>query len=802
MMLAFGHRLRVPDPADLPADGRRPDRRHAAVGPALRHRRHLRAGGRDHPVRRPDQHADALACRWCLFYEIVDHHRAASCERRKRAAADGRRRPESPRRASRSTLPGPGHRRPRRGPLGARRRADRLGQDRRGRARRRPRRSPRAARPSTRRRSRRCRTRSTPTWPAATAPHRVGLLTGDNAINGDAPVVVMTTEVLRNMIYAGSPALRDLRYVVLDEVHYLQDTYRGPVWEEVIIHLARACASCACRPPCPTPRSWPSGSPPCGAHRGGHRGAPAGRAAEPLPRRRQAAARSCTCSPPSSTAGPTPRPTGSTTRPCSARGGAAAGPAPPALLHPAPRRGDRAARGRGDAPGITFIFSRNACDDAATPASTPGCGSPRPTSGPASATIVDERTASLADADLDVLGFDRFLAGLEAGIAAHHAGMVPPFKEAVEACFVEGLTKVVFATETLALGINMPARSVVIERLTKFTGERHEMLTPGEYTQLTGRAGRRGHRRRRARRRAVVAVRALRAGGRAGLEPHLRAALGLPAHLQHGGQPRAALRAGPGPPPPQPVVRPVPGRPRRRAPRGPARAAAAAPRPPAGGGRRASAATSTSTGALRKAADGRGPAHRDRRADRRSIRSTPPWPALAPGRRAWCSAARATPCSASPTGRAQPGCTPSTSRASRRTLGADDLDEPPRAVGAGRPAGAVRPEQPGLPARGRPTRCAGGRASTAGRPRRAPPRSAPATATRSTRAARRAMAHPVADCPDRDAHLRAAVAGRPGRARARRPPPSGAGPHRVAGPPLRPGAAPPRGLGLPRRAGP
>ena len=70
--------------------------------------------------------------------------------------------------------------------------------------------------------------------------------------------------------------------------------------------------------------------------------------------------------------------------------------------------------------------------------------------------------------------------------------MVPPFKEAVEACFAAGLVKAVFATETLSLGINMPARSVVIEKLTKFTGERHEFLTPGEYTQLTGRAGRRG----------------------------------------------------------------------------------------------------------------------------------------------------------------------------------------------------------------------------------------------------------------------------------------------------------------------
>ena len=91
-----------------------------------------------------------------------------------------------------------------------------------------------------------------------------------------------------------------------------------------------------------------------------------------------------------------------------------------------------------------------------------------------------------------MLGYGQFLAQLEAGIAAHHAGMVPAFKEAVEACFVEGLIKVVFATETLAVGINMPARTVVIEKLTKFTGDHHEMLTPGEYTQLTGRAGRRG----------------------------------------------------------------------------------------------------------------------------------------------------------------------------------------------------------------------------------------------------------------------------------------------------------------------
>ena len=143
-------------------------------------------------------------------------------------------------------------------------------------------------------------------------------------------------------------------------------------------------------------------------------------------------------------------------------------------------------------PAITFIFSRKACDEARDVCLDAGLRLTTPDERARVRAIVDERTAALADADLDVLGFDRFLAGLEMGVAAHHAGMVPPFKEAVEACFTEGLTKAVFATETLALGVNMPARSVVIERLTKFSGERRELLTPGEYTQLTGRAGRRG----------------------------------------------------------------------------------------------------------------------------------------------------------------------------------------------------------------------------------------------------------------------------------------------------------------------
>ena len=106
--------------------------------------------------------------------------------------------------------------------------------------------------------------------------------------------------------------------------------------------------------------------------------------------------------------------------------------------------------------------------------------------------IVDDHCRTILDEDLAVLGYWEWLEGLERGVAAHHAGMLPAFKEVVEILFQKKLVKVVFATETLALGINMPARTVVLEKLEKFNGEARVPITPGEYTQLTGRAGRRG----------------------------------------------------------------------------------------------------------------------------------------------------------------------------------------------------------------------------------------------------------------------------------------------------------------------
>ncbi len=324
---------------------------------------------------------------------------------------------------------------------------------------------------------------------------QVGLLTGDNSINGDAPVVVMTTEVLRNMIYARSSALDQLDVVVLDEVHFLQDAYRGPVWEEVIIHLpasVRLVCLSATVSNAQELTDWISTV----------RGPTAAVVEEQRPVRLENLyyvgdkTHDRTHLLPVMVNG---RSNGDAMRLDSE-----------AMRAPRGGRNRKNTQGRrklytpsrlevvdllerqGMLPAIYFIFSRNQCDEAARSVLAAGT---RLTTGDERdriRAIVDSRLGAMEPGDLAVLGYGQFSAQLEAGVAAHHAGMVPPFKEVVEACFVEGLVKVVFATETLAVGINMPAKCVVIEKLTKFTGDHHATLTPGEYTQLTGRAGRRG----------------------------------------------------------------------------------------------------------------------------------------------------------------------------------------------------------------------------------------------------------------------------------------------------------------------
>ncbi|WP_422117577.1 DEAD/DEAH box helicase [Brachybacterium sp. UNK5269] len=381
---------------------------------------------------------------------------------------------------------------------------------------------------------------------------RVGLLTGDTSIRPDAEVVVMTTEVLRNMLYADSDLLAGLGFVVMDEVHYLADRLRGPVWEEVIIHLDRSVQLVALsatvsnaeefgawlqevrgsteivvsetrpvplwqhvivgdelldlfvdedgeavvshgpgarrdRRVNPAIERITSFSLPVDERTGGRRGSayagrkgtsgrhrPRGSGQHKPPHLRRGAGR-----------GGEER---GEARGGAARGGLGAGSARPLRRPDVVELLDDAAL----LPAIMFIFSRAGCEGAVQQCARARLRLTDDAERREIRAVLDERLAGIGVEDEDVLGIAAFRRSLLDGYAAHHAGILPLLKTVVEELFARGLIKVVFATETLALGINMPARSVVLEKLVKFNGVEHADLTPGEFTQLTGRAGRRG----------------------------------------------------------------------------------------------------------------------------------------------------------------------------------------------------------------------------------------------------------------------------------------------------------------------
>jgi ATP-dependent RNA helicase HelY len=325
-------------------------------------------------------------------------------------------------------------------------------------------------------------------------PERIGLLTGDNSINSEAPVVVMTTEVLRNMLYAGSPTLRDLGYVVMDEVHYLSDRFRGAVWEEVIIHLPESVRLVSLS-------ATVSNAEEFGDWLVTVRGNTAVVVEEhrpvPLWQHVLTGHRMYDLFTDDQHHKVNPelvrlaREDATVARVGDRRPGRG-GRRPRRVRWPSRVETIERLDNEGLLPAITFIFSRAGCDAAVEQCVHAGMRLLAPEEREQVRAYVEARCAEIPDEDLTVLGYHSWLDGLERGIAAHHAGMLPTFKEVVEELFVRGLVKAVFATETLALGINMPARSVVLERLVKWNGETHADVTPGEYTQLTGRAGRRG----------------------------------------------------------------------------------------------------------------------------------------------------------------------------------------------------------------------------------------------------------------------------------------------------------------------
>ncbi|MFJ2756384.1 DEAD/DEAH box helicase [Nocardioides sp. NPDC087217] len=344
-------------------------------------------------------------------------------------------------------------------------------------------------------------------------PDQVGLLTGDNVVNGEAPVVVMTTEVLRNMLYAGSQTLMGLGFVVMDEVHYLADRSRGAVWEEVIIHLPESVSVVSLsatvsnaeefgewltavrgetttiieeKRPVPLYQHVMAGrrimdlfaSSDVDAAAGFVKeGAPVNGELMRLARDDWAAGRM------------TDRRTPKDKR--KGNGNRRVGNGRRVWI---PSRVEVITALQRDnlLPAINFVFSRVGCDAAVGQCIQANLRLTTPDERDEIFAYVEEACADLPDEDRHVLGYHDWIDGLTRGVAAHHAGLLPAFKQVVEELFLRGLVKAVFATETLALGINMPARTVVIEKLSKWNGEAHVNLSPGEYTQLVGRAGRRG----------------------------------------------------------------------------------------------------------------------------------------------------------------------------------------------------------------------------------------------------------------------------------------------------------------------
>ena len=326
----------------------------------------------------------------------------------------------------------------------------------------------------------------------------VGLLTGDTSINSEANIVVMTTEVLRNMIYADSRTLQNLQFVVMDEVHYLADKFRGAVWEEILIHLPESTQVASLSATVSNAEEFGDW---LNEVRGNtdvivseNRPVPLyqhvlfnnrlldlfvddGRVNPEIVRLEKESYRNTR----GSTSGHKGQGRNS--------GWNDRGPSVKQLGRAEViSKLDR----EGLLPAITFIFSRNACTAAVHQCLVAGIRLTNAEERSQIREVVFRATAKIPEEDLVVLGFAEWLEGLERGIAAHHAGLLPSFKETVEELFQRGLVKCVFATETLALGINMPARTVVLEKLVKWNGEAHVAISPGEFTQLTGRAGRRG----------------------------------------------------------------------------------------------------------------------------------------------------------------------------------------------------------------------------------------------------------------------------------------------------------------------
>uniref|UniRef100_A0AAX7UTC0 Exosome RNA helicase MTR4 n=1 Tax=Astatotilapia calliptera TaxID=8154 RepID=A0AAX7UTC0_ASTCA len=312
----------------------------------------------------------------------------------------------------------------------------------------------------------------------------VGLMTGDVTINPTASCLVMTTEILRSMLYRGSEIMREVAWVIFDEIHYMRDTERGVVWEETIILLpdnvhyvflsatipnAKQFAEWIChlhKQPChvvytdyrPTPLQhyiFPAGGD--GLHlvvdeNGEFREDNFNTAMQVL-------------------------------RDAGDSGGSSGGPSSVFKIV-------KMIMERNFQPVIIFSFSKKECEAYALQVAKLDFN--RDDEKRLVEEVFNNAVDCLSDEDKKLPQVEHVLPLLKRGIGIHHGGLLPILKETIEILFSEGLLKALFATETFAMGINMPARTVLFTSARKFDGKNHRFITSGEYIQMSGRAGRRG----------------------------------------------------------------------------------------------------------------------------------------------------------------------------------------------------------------------------------------------------------------------------------------------------------------------
>ncbi|KAG9066383.1 ATP-dependent RNA helicase mtr4 [Linnemannia hyalina] len=334
----------------------------------------------------------------------------------------------------------------------------------------------------------------------------VGLMTGDVTINPSASCLVMTTEILRGMLYHGSEVMREVAWVIFDEIHYMRDAERGVVWEETIIMLPAQChyvflsatipnamefAEWVCRnkeQPChvvytdfrPTPLQhylFPSGGEGIylvvdekGQFREDNFNQALAAIVEGNPKNGK-----------KSKSGPNNhnnKVKGAGKKDMSTDG--------PSDIYKIVKM----IQAKNLYPVIVFSFSKRECEALALQMSNLGFNSDK--EGKLVLQVFNNAISSLPECDRTLPQIMHLLPLLQRGIGIHHGGLLPILKEVIEILFQEGLVKVLFATETFSIGLNMPAKAVIFTGVQKFDGEKIRWVSGGEYIQMSGRAGRRG----------------------------------------------------------------------------------------------------------------------------------------------------------------------------------------------------------------------------------------------------------------------------------------------------------------------